>query len=81
MMHTIMAFALSIISPDRKVSLNQRIISWKVASCDTLVISRIQNMEKRDKELFSAVTWSDRLIVDISRSRASNCAGKPPESK
>ena len=32
MMHTIMAFARSIISPDRKVSLNPLIISRKVAS-------------------------------------------------
>ena len=38
---TIMAFAQSIISPNRKVSLNQHIIWWKVASCDTIVISRI----------------------------------------
>ena len=37
----IMAFARSIISPDRKFSLNLRIISRKVGSCDTLVISRI----------------------------------------
>ena len=41
-MHTIMVFAQSIISLDWKVSLNQAIISRKVASCDTLVISTIQ---------------------------------------
>ena len=41
MMHRIMAFALSIISPHQKVSLNQHIFSLKVASCDTLVIRRI----------------------------------------
>ena len=40
-MHTIMTFARSIISLDRKVRLNPRIISRKVASRDTLVISRI----------------------------------------
>jgi len=41
MMHTIMAFARSIISPDRKVSFNPRIILRNISSCDTLVISRI----------------------------------------
>ena len=43
-MHTIVAFARSIvISPDRKVSLNSLTISEKMASCDTLVISRIDS--------------------------------------
>ena len=41
MMHTIMAFSRSIISPDQKVSFNLLIISRKMASCDTRVISRI----------------------------------------
>ena len=41
MVHTIMAFARSIISPVRKFSLNPLIILRKVVSCDTLVISRI----------------------------------------
>ena len=41
MMHTIIAFVRSIITPDRNVSLAPLIISWNAASCDTVVISRI----------------------------------------
>ena len=49
MMHKILALALSIISPDRKVRINPLIISLKVESCDTLVISRIDFRHVRCK--------------------------------
>ena len=66
MMHKIMAFALSIISPDRTVSLNQLIISWKVASCDTLVISRMDFRHDHCKwKIFGKVDGSQNARHDV----------------